>query len=79
MQVYFRAIWNKYKFTKWIKSFNDINMKGDVILLILKEDVEFDKCGEVDFFLILLIHTMPICKGLLYALKYFQNFYAVLK
>ena len=55
-------------------------MKGDVILLILKEDVEFDKCGEVDFFfLILLIHTMPICKGLLYALKYFQNFYAVLK
>lgn len=41
MQVYFRAIWNKYKFTKWIKSFNDINMKDDVILLILKEDVEF--------------------------------------
>lgn len=25
-------------------------MKDDVILLILKEDVEFDKCGEVDFF-----------------------------
>lgn len=49
-------------------------MKDDVILLNLKEDVEFknkDVTKLSDFFLILLIHTMPICKGLLYALKYF--------
>lgn len=41
-------------------------MKDDVILLNLKEDVEFknkDVTKLSDFFFILLIHTMPICKG----------------
>ena len=56
MQVYFRAIWNKYKFTKWtvyMFILYDINIKDDVILLNLKEDVEFKSKDVIrlsDFF-----------------------------
>lgn len=44
----------------------DINIKDDVILLNLKEDVEFKSKDVIrlsDFFLILLIHTIDESEG----------------